>query len=367
MYDQLSKDQQEAWSIFGLYTGYAWTPDDKHIVIWSKGKIWKIDVNAVNKATSIPFTCNVKQRIYDAVRFQQNINEDQFTANVIRQAVTSPDGKWLLFNAVGYLWKKELPAGKPQRITNSSDASNLQAGFEFEPAFSPDGKSLVYTTWNDSTAGAIYKVNFQGTVKPVKISKTKAIYRQPSFSPDGKWIVFRKEGGNDVLGPAYTARPGIYLMAADGSRESFVTERGDMPVFNKTGDRIYYQLGDGMNRRFVSSKTDGEDERIHLKSTYGRQFTVSPDEKWIAFIDLFEVYVAAFPKTGKTIDIGSGTKDFPVKVVSRDAGINLHWSGDSKTLHYTLGNQYYSINLEDRFEFIANKPDSLFKASGKGY
>ena len=111
---------------------------------------------------------------------------------------------------------------------------------------------------------------------------------------------------------------------------------------------------------------DGADERIHLKSTYGSQFTVSPDEKWIAFIDLWEVYVAAFPKTGKTIDLGSGTKDFPVKIVSKDAGINLHWSADNKQLHYTLGNQYYTINLDERFDFIANKPDSLFKVPEKG-
>src|SRR5688572_29857333 len=362
IYDQLSKDQQEAWSVFGLYTGYSWTPDDKQIVIWSNGKIWKIDVNGVNKATEISFTCDVKQRIYDAVRFQQNINPDKFTVNVIRQAVTSPDGKWLVFNAVGYLWKKELPAGKPQRITNGTDLTYQQTGFEFEPSFSADGKTLLYTTWNDSAAGAIYKVNMQAVAKPIKISKAKAIYRQPSFSPDGKWIVFRKEGGNNVLGPAYTAKPGIYTIAADGTNENFVTASGDAPRFNKTGDRIYYQVGSGMN----SIKPDGEDERVHLKSTYGSQFTVSPDEKWIAFVDLHKAYVAAFPQTGKTIDIGSGTTDFPVKVVSKDAGFNLHWSNDSRQLHYTLGSQYYSINLEDRFEFIANKPDSLFKVPEKG-
>ena len=359
IYDQLSKDQQEAWSVFGLYTGYSWMPDDKQIVIWSNGKIMKVDVNGVNKATEIPFSCNVKQRIYDAVRFQQDINPSTFNANVIRQATTSPDGKWLVFNAVGYLWKKELPAGKPQRITNGTD-------FEFEPSFSADGKTLVYTNWNDTSSGNIYKVDMQGVAKPVKLSKTKGIFRMPSFSPDGKWIVFRKQDDDGVLGPAFTAKPGIYTITADGNNENLVTERGDMPRFNSTGDRIYYQLGGGMNRTYASCKLDGEDERIHLKSMYGSQFTVSPDEKWIAFIDLWEVYVAAFPKTGKTIDIGSSTKDFPVKVVSKDAGINLHWSADSKQLHYTLGSQYYNINLDERFDFIANKPDSLFKVPEKG-
>lgn len=359
IFDQLSKDQQEAWTVFGIYTGYAWTPDDKQIVIWANGKIMKVDANASNKATEIPFSCAVTQQVYDAVRFQQDINPGTFTANVIRQAVTSPDAKWLVFQGVGYLWKKELPGGKPQRITNGND-------FEFEPSFSADGKTLLFTTWNDSAAGAVYRVNMEGNAKPVKITSRKAIYRMPSFSPDGEWIVFRKEAGSDVLGPAYTARPGIYIMAADGTKESLVSDRGDMPRFNKTGDRIFFQAGGAMNRNYLSCRTDGQDERIHLKSTYGSQFRVSPDEKWIAFIDLFEVYVAAFPKTGKTIDIGSGTRDFPVKIVSRDAGINLHWSADNKKLHYTLGNQYHSIHLDERFDFIADKPDSLFKAPEKG-
>ncbi|ULT39505.1 hypothetical protein KRR40_31815 [Niabella defluvii] len=76
--------------------------------------------------------------------------------------------------------------------------------------------------------------------------------------------------------------------------------------------------------------------------------------------------MAAFPKTGKTIEIGGGSSDFPVKLVSKDAGYNLHWSSDAKKLHYTLGSQYYTINLDERFEFIANKPDSLFKIPEQG-
>ena len=144
----------------------------------------------------------------------------------------------------------------------------------------------------------------QGTVKPVKLTKTKAIYRLPSFSRDSKMIVFIKDGGSNELGQAFTSKPGIYTMSIEGSDEKFIKESGDRPVFNKESNRIYYQLGDGMNRSYASCNLDGNEERVHFKSTYGSQFVVSPDEKWIAFVDLWEVYLAAFPKTGKTIDDG---------------------------------------------------------------
>jgi imidazolonepropionase-like amidohydrolase/Tol biopolymer transport system component len=358
VYDKLSKDQQEAWTIFGSYTGYDWTPDDKNIIIWSQGKICKVDIAKTNTASIIPFTAQVKQRIADAVRFTQNINPDSFNVHVIRDAVTSPDGKWLVFNALGYLYKKELPNGYPVRLTSGTD-------YEFEPSFSADGKKLVYTTWSDESAGAMYTLNVKGG-KPVRITSSKAIYRVPSFSSDGKMIVFKKENSNDVLGPAWTAKPGIYTMSSSGGRDSFVTRSGDLPRFSKKGDRIYYQEGGGMNKTFASSRLDGTDERTHLKSTYGSQFTVSPDENWVAFVDLHNVYIASFPFTGKTVDLGSTTEDFPVKKVSKDAGLNLHWSGDSKKIHYTLGEQYYTIDLADRFEFVAGKADSLFKAPEQG-
>jgi imidazolonepropionase-like amidohydrolase/Tol biopolymer transport system component len=359
VYDKLSKDQMEAWTIFGIYSGFSWSPDNKFIYIWSEGKIMKVDVNGANKATEIPFTCHVKQKIYDAVRFSQNLNPDKFNVNVIRQATTSPDGKWLVFHATGYLWKKELPAGKPQRITAGKD-------FEFDPSFSPDGKFLVYTTWSDVTMGSVYKVNFTGTPKPIKLSAEKGIYMTPSFSPDGKSIVYHKSGGDQVLGRSFTVKPGVYIMDANSGKTTFVSDKGFNPYFNHKGDRIYYTSGGGMNATFGSYKTDGSDDRTIFKSTYGTQFRVSPDGKWISFIDLWKVYVGAFPQTGKTIDLNSGTTEFPVKQVAKDAGVNLHWSPGSKQLYYTLGDQYFTIKLEDRFEFVANKPDSLFKIPEKG-
>ena len=83
VYENLSKDQQESWTIFGIYTGYSWTPDDKQIVIWANGQIMKVDVNGINQATVIPFTCKANHRIYDAVRFRQDINPENFKVNDI--------------------------------------------------------------------------------------------------------------------------------------------------------------------------------------------------------------------------------------------------------------------------------------------
>jgi len=318
VYDNLSKDQTEAWTTFGAFTNYAFTPDDKFIIIWSNGKLNKIDLSKVNSGTDIPFTVQVNQKIADAVRFKQNINPTEFKVNVIRQVATSPDEKTIVFHALGYLYKKELPNGNPVRLTTSSD-------FEFEPAFSADGKKIVFTTWNDSTAGAMFTLDINTPdAKPVKITQKKGIYREPSFSPDGNRIVYVMEDGDNVLGAAFTSQPGIYVMQLNQSAPPrFVNDKGTTPRFNKQGNRIYYIVGDGMNRTFASSKPDGDEERVHLKSTYGSQFTVSPDGQWIAFVDLHNVYVASFPITGKTVDLGSTTTDFPVKKIFKNCRFNI--------------------------------------------
>jgi imidazolonepropionase-like amidohydrolase/Tol biopolymer transport system component len=363
VYDQLSKDQQEAWTTFGIYTGFAWTPDDKHVVIWSGGKIMKVDVNATNTATEIPFTCNVRQHITDVVRFKQPMNADEFTVKVIRHATTSPDGKWMVFNALGHLYKKMLPDGKPERLTNLS----VQ---ESEPCFSPDGKSVVFVTWNDTLTGSLCKLALDGKSKPVVLSAKKGMYRTPSFSPDGKWLVYTKDGSDNSMGNTYTVKPGIYYMPATGGKEEFVTDKGEYPRFSADGQRIFYQTGGNLfgalDKSFASCNLQGHEDRVLFKSKYGNQFTVSPDGNWVAFVHLHSVYISRFPQTGKPINLGDDITDIPVKKVSKDAGINLHWSADSRSLHYTLGDQYFTVNTEDRFEFVAGKPDSLFKAPEKG-
>ncbi len=356
VYDELTRDQQEAWALFGVYTNFNFLPDNKHIIIWAKGKIRNINIETLEEKI-IPFKADVKLKINNALHFKQDPAPDKFTVNVLRQLITSPDGKMLVFNAVGYLWKQNISGTKPERLTSGMD-------FEFEPVFTRDGKTIIYTTWNDTALGAIYKLDVTAKGgKPVKLTNEKGIYRTPALSPDGKSIVFVRESGNDHQGFSFTKEPGIYTMSINGGTMKKVAKSGDFPCYNSKGDRIFYQIGGylfgSLEKSFRSCDLNGKDERVHYTSKYANRFVPSPDNKWIAFNELHNVYVAPLIVTGQPIDLTNGSKSFPISKVSRDAGINLHWSSDSKQIKWTLGNEYFSNNISKRFSFLLGKGDSI--------
>ena len=367
LYNGLNKDQQEAWTTFGCYPGFAWMPDGKAIVIWAGGKIKRLevptfaDLAAGKKAgvSDIPFTCTVKTKVAETLHFENKAFEPEFTAHAIRYATTSPDGKTLLFGATGRLYRKMLPNGQPELLLKNA-ADIPEADIQAEPAFSPDGRAIAFVTWSDEQKGSLMLLQ-NGAVK--KLNTRPGIYRTPSFSPDGKQIVFTLQDGDDELGPAMTDKPGIYTVDVDGNNLRYVTSGGENPRFSADGKRIYLQTGGALfgalDKSLKSCDLNGKDERTHFKGKYAGQFTISPDGNWLAFSELFKTYVCLLPETGKTIDLAADTKAVPATQISRDAGYNLHWSGDSKQLHYTLGDEYFSIDLNKRFAFLEGAPDTL--------
>lgn len=351
VYDDLSKDQSEAWAINGIYPNFAWTRDHTAIIIWAKGKIRKIEM-ATGNVSTIPFKVSNTLKVAQALHFKNDAFRETFTSHVIRNAVTSPDGKWLLFNAAGYLWKKELPGGTPQRVTNGVD-------FEFEPAFMPNGSEIVYVTWNDEQRGAIMKYNLVAKgAKPVKLTSEKGIYRQPSVSPDGSKVVYVKEDGNDHQGYTYTKDPGVYWISSGGGTATMIRGDGDYPQFSRDGKRILYQTGGG-TKSLKSAKLDGSDERTLVTLRTAFRLVPSPDEQWIAYAQAYKVYVAPMPSTGKPLELDSKSDNVPSGQLARDAGINIHWSADSKKICWTLGDEYFSDELRERFRFVDGAPSSL--------
>src|SRR6185503_2705096 len=138
-------------------------------------------------------------------------------------------------------------------------------------------------------------------------------------------------------------------------------KEGVSPQFGADGKRLYlFQASeekDADRRELFSLELDGSDRRTNLVSQWATEYALSPDGKWVAFVERFNAYVAPFVPTGREVSIGPKSTAFPVAKVSRDAGENLQFSGDSRSLHWSLGPELYTRELKDAFAFLAGTTD----------
>ena len=346
VYDGLERDMQEAWAIHGLYPTFAWTPDDSAIVIWAGGKLRKVDV-ASKSATDIPFHVADTRAVTEAVRFPIEVAPNTVSARMLRFVEVSPAGDKVLFQALGRLWIRDLPEGKPRRLTTQTDH------WEVYPSFSRDGKNVVYTTWDDDKLASIRVVSAGGGAGRVVVGEP-GHYVEPSLSPDGSTVVYRRVGGGFLRSELYSSNPGLYKVAAAGGPSTRLVKSGVRPHFGLGSDRVFFQKsGDEETRSLSSIGLDGLDERAHFSSKEATEFRVSPDGKWVAFREGFKAFIAAFGMSGQKIDLGPKTSALPVTQVSKEAGEYLHWSGDSSKLHWALGPELFERSVKDSFKFLA--------------
>ncbi len=346
VYDGLERDMQEAWAIHGLYPTYSWMPDDSAIVIWSGGKLRKVDVKA-KAAVEIPFRVKDTRAITEAVRFPIEVAPPSLAVKNLRFVEVSPTGDKVLFQALGRLWIRDLPQGTARRLT--SEANH----WEHYPSFSRDGRNVVYTTWDDEKLSTIRVVPVAGGEGRAVVSDP-GHYVEPVFSPDGSTIVYRKSGGGFIRSPLYSSNSGLYKVPAAGGISTLIARRGVRPHFGASNDRVFFQKSEGDTRSLSSIGLDGREERAHFASKDATEFKVSPDGTWVAFREGFKVFVGAFAMAGQKVDIGPKTSAFPVAQVGKEAGEYLHWSGDSSKLHWSLGPELFERSVKDSFKFLAN-------------
>ncbi|MGY0560472.1 amidohydrolase family protein [Luteimonas sp. A277] len=359
VWDGLSHDQQEAWAIFGPYTGFNWMPDSNAVVLWAQGGLWRVDMGN-GQATQVPFTAQVEQVVSEALHFAQQLPEDSFNPRMIRDVATSADGGTLVFHALGQLWRKSLPNGTPQRLTSSRGV------YEYQPGFSADGRQMVYTTWTDEGLGAIHVRGAGGTGVGRKITSEPGFYYQPGFSPDGRHVVYSRTGGGGLTGSLWSGDRGIYVIPAAGGDPVRVAESGQSPQFNHDGSRVLYLAGGGMEKKLMSVGLHGEDPREVFDLKYVDSVQISPDGKWVAFTELFHAYVAPMPEAGRVITLNRETRALPVRQVSADVGSYLHWAADSNSVHWMVGDRYHSQRLDQTFAFLPGAPEEIAEPAPGG-
>jgi hypothetical protein len=102
VFDGLDRDAQaETWLQTGYFPRFDWFPDNRHVAIWGKGKLLRVDTGVAAEAGAaaqeIPFRVRTRHRVTEPLRFANELVPERFPVRVVRQLAPSPDGRNLVF------------------------------------------------------------------------------------------------------------------------------------------------------------------------------------------------------------------------------------------------------------------------------
>ncbi|HEV8701771.1 MAG TPA: protein kinase [Candidatus Polarisedimenticolia bacterium] len=206
-----------------------------------------------------------------------------------RDPSISPDGRKLavaLGDPLRTIWIIDLAQGTRARLT-------FDTAIHINPAWSPDGRSVAYTSGTQPGA-SIHRKGVDGT-KPdeLLVEEKDATLQWPAFSPDGKLLVYLR-----ATGPSGN---GVYAMPLTGER----TPRVVVPS--------------------PSAQT---------LLNYPR---VSPDGRWLAYSSnesgRSQVYVTSFPGGSGKWQVSSVSGDMPA------------WRRDGKEIYFVSGSELQAANV----------------------
>ncbi|HXJ13842.1 MAG TPA: CehA/McbA family metallohydrolase [Candidatus Limnocylindrales bacterium] len=92
-----------------------------------------------------------------------------------------PDSKELIYSMAGSLWRQKLDSTEATQLTDGS-------GYDYQPDWSPDGKSVVYVSYQKD-AMELWLLDL-ATGKSVQLTNGGAVNVEPRWSPDGKKIAW---------------------------------------------------------------------------------------------------------------------------------------------------------------------------------
>ncbi|HVM87734.1 MAG TPA: amidohydrolase family protein [Puia sp.] len=395
----VQRDEQESIAPLGVLPAMAFTPDSKFLIASYGGRFFKIPIDGT-APVEIPFTADVELELGPKLEFKYPVSDTAYQQSTqIRDAVPSPDGKKLAFTVLNRLYVMDYPNGTPTRVTNNNFT-------EAQPAWSPDGKSIAFCTWN-AEGGNIYKVTFGLKINSTqKLTAEPGLYQNLVYTLKGDRIAFIRSSARvykEAYGPGYDGNEDelCWIPSAGGSINVVDKALGRFnPHFVRgQDDRIFLTNGEGY---LLSIKWDGTDEkkiaRVTGITTYGsiptkngrpdaskmkciadesqldddkeRELnlpssaivvTMSPEgNRALAQVNN-DIYVVTIPKTGKTDNISvadANSSEFPARKLTQIGGEFPIWQMDGKTIHWSLGSTHFSYDVDKAQAF----DDSLTEA-----
>jgi TolB protein len=248
----------------------------------------------------------------------------------------SPDSTEVAYSMAGSLWRQKIDSQQAQQITDG-------AGYDYQPDWSPDGKSVVYVSYQRD-AMELWLLDL-ASGKTQQLTSGGAVNVEPRWSPDGKRIafvsttynkrfhIFRADVGRGKLenvvrltGETKSELPRYYyspfdteispVWTRDGREILFVSNRGHIhgsggfwrmqaepgaeameihyeetnwkarPDFSPDGSRIVYSsyLGRQWHQLWLMPANGGDAFPVSYGDWDDTNVRWSPDGRWIAYI-----------------------------------------------------------------------------------
>ena len=236
------------------------------------------------------------------------------------------DGKWLLFNSNGLLFKIPSSGGIPEKI---------DTGFAIrcnnDHVLSPDNKEIAVSHHDEQGVSKIYILPFEGGT-PRLVTKNGPSYLH-GWSPDGKTLAYCAERNGQY---------DIYTISVNGGEETQLTDvpgLDDGPEYSPDGKYIYFNSERTGLMQIWRMRTDGSEQEQLTFDDAGNWFAhPSPDGKTIVFLT-YDKDVKGHPANKnvrlRTMDYNGGKIKTIAELFGGQGTINVaSWSPDSRRVAF---------------------------------
>ncbi|HEX9423810.1 MAG TPA: hypothetical protein VF899_11240 [Pyrinomonadaceae bacterium] len=240
------------------------------------------------------------------------------------------DGKSLIYNRNGRLYRFDLASGTPKELNTGFAISNNN-----DHVLSFNGKLLAISNHikEEQNQSNVFTMPVQGGT-PKRITTTGPSYLH-GWSPDGKFLIYTAQRNGEF---------DIYKIPSAGGTETNLTNSkglDDGPEYTPDGKYIYFNSTRTGLMQLWRMKPDGGGQEQVTNDEFNDWFPhISPDGEWIVFLSFLKdvrpddhpfykrVYIRLMPAGGG-----------PAKVVAYVYGgqgtINVpSWSPDSKRIAF---------------------------------
>jgi hypothetical protein len=322
-------------------------PGDKEVLTAIDGKLTRIRV-ADGVRTAVPFSAPVDLAVRKNTRVEVPDETGPVRVRVIQAPRLSPDGSRIAFAALGKLYVQDRAGGSPRAVAGVD-------GMAFQPAWSADGRTLVYVTWSGEgeAGGALWAIPAAGG-KPRRLSQASAYYSEPTVSPDGRSVAVLRGTSIERLQSAsdlQASRPtDIVLLPLSGGEGRVVASKSGIKAlsFDAKGEWLRYMSGPSVeavavqggaprrvfdlrvpnsNRYFNNIQTPPEDIRLSPDGT--RMLVKAASQAWLLDVP------PAFSADPQALDLAKPAV-FGMRLTDIGADY-VDWSRDGRTVMWSLG------------------------------